>query len=267
MKTLLLCGGRGAYDYESRTRIPKGMLTLGDRPIIWHIMKTFSSHSYNDFILALGDGGQYIRNFFLGYVSQLQDIEITIAESSIKTLNQRPEENWIIKFVDTGQNAHTGSRIARCKRYVENETFIISYSDCLCNVNIPELLAYHHRQGKIITVTGVQPPSRFGAFFTDNNKVTGYSATAKLVSKDGFINGGFMVAEPALFEYLTPYNECTLENEVFSQLAYEGQVAVYPHEGYWQAVDTERDMIILNELYQANRRPWLPDAPDFQSDT
>jgi glucose-1-phosphate cytidylyltransferase len=267
MKTLLLCGGRGVYDHESHVRIPKGMLMLGDRPILWHIMKTFSIYSYNDFVLALGDGGQYIRNFFLQYVSQLQDIELTISDGTIKTLNQLPEENWMVKFVDTGRNAHTGSRIARCRRYVENESFIISYSDCLCNVNIPELLAYHRKQGKIVTITGVQPPSRFGTFFTDNLQVTGYSSTTKLVTKGGFINGGFMIAEPSLFDYLTPYNECTLENEVFSQLAYEGQVAVFPHDGYWQAVDTERDMLVLNELYQVNKRPWLPDVPDLQTTT
>jgi len=264
MKTLLLCGGRGIYDYESHVRISKGMLMLGDRPILWHIMKTFSSYSHNDFILALGEGGQYIRNYFLGYVSQLQDVEVTIANGTMKALNQIPEENWIIKLVDTGRNAQTGSRIARCRRYIDNETFLISYNDCLCNVNIPDLLTYHRAQGKTITVTGVQPPSRFGTFFTDEVRVTGYSSATKLVGKGGFINGGFMVAEPSLFDYLTPYNECSLEKEVFSQLAQEGQVAVYPHDGYWQAVDTERDMIVLNELYQANKRPWLPDAPALQ---
>lgn len=261
MKTLLLCGGRGVYDYESQIRIPKGMLMLGDRPILWHIMKTFAVFSHTDFVLALGDGGQHIRNYFLQYVSQLQDIELKIADGTIKALNQLPEENWTIKLVDTGRNAGTGSRIARCRRYVENETFMISYSDCLCNVNLNELLAFHKRMGRIITVTGVQPPSRFGAFFTRDAHVSDYKPTTKLISKGGFINGGFMVAEPALFDYLTPFNECTLENEAFLQLAHEGQVAVYPHDDFWQAVDTERDMIVLNELYQANQRPWLPDAP------
>ena len=264
MKTLLLCGGRGAFDYESRIRIPKGMATLGDRPILWHIMKSFSTYGHNEFVLALGEGGQYIRNYFLEYGSQLQDIEVTLATSAVETLNHLPEEDWNIKLIDTGRQAQTGSRIARCRRYVEDETFFISYSDCLCNVNLASLLAYHRSQGKIITVTGVQPPTRFGIFFTKDDQVISYSSTTNLVGKNGFINGGYMVAEPSLFELLDPFNECTLENEVFKQLADDGQVAVYPHDGYWQAVDTERDMLMLNELYQANKRPWLPDAPSFR---
>lgn len=263
MKVLFLCGGRGVIDYESRTRIPKGMVNVGDRPILWHIMKTFATYGHNEFILALGEGGQYIRNYFLGYSSQLQDIEISIATHTIETLNRIPEENWRIKLVDTGRNALTGSRIARCQRYIEDETFFISYSDCLCDVNLTNLLAFHRAKGKIITVTGVQPPSRFGTFFTENDQVTGYSPTTKLVGKGGFINGGYMVAEPSLLNLLNPYSECNLENEIFGQQAQDGQIAVYPHEGYWQAVDTERDVILLNELYKNNQRPWLPTPPDL----
>jgi glucose-1-phosphate cytidylyltransferase len=263
MKIVLLCGGRGVIDPESRLRIPKGMVILGDRPLIWHIMKTFSTYGYNEFVLALGEGGQHIRSYFLDYSSQLQDIEISTGSGAVKSLNNIPREDWHIKFVDTGRNAQTGSRLARCRRYIEGGSFIISYSDCLCNVNILNLLAYHQAQGKIITVTGVQPPSRLGTFFTEDDRVTGYSSTTNLVGKGGFINGGYMIAESSLLEYLTPFAECNLENEVFTQLAKEGQVVVYPHDGYWQAIDTERDVIYLNELYKTNQRPWLPEPLNF----
>jgi len=260
MQTILLCGGRGVYDYEAGNRIPKGMVMLGDRPILWHIMKTFATYDHNDFILAIGDGGQYIRNYFLNYGLQLQDVAVSISNGVVEPLNRLPEESWNVKLINTGRNARTGSRIARCRRYVEDETFLIGYSDCLCNVNISNLIAYHRLMGKIITVTGVQPPSRFGTFFTNNDQVVGYSEITNLVGKGGYINGGYMVAESSFFDFLSPYNECTLENEVFSQLAKDGQVAVYPHDGYWQAVDTERDLILLNGLYEANKRPWLPES-------
>lgn len=263
MKVLLLCGGRGIIDPETRLRIPKGMALLGDRPVIWHIMKTFSAYGHNEFVLALGEGGQYIRNYFLNYRSQLQDIEVSIANGSVESLSRIPEENWRIKLVDTGRNAQTGSRIARCRRYIEDESFFISYSDCLCNVNMLNLLSFHRSQGKTITVTGVQPLSRFGTFFIENNQVTDYSQTSKLVGSKGCITGGYMVAEPSILEFLNPYSECNLESQVFSQIAKDGKVAIYLHEGYWQAIDTERDLLLLNEFYKNNQRPWLPEPPDF----
>lgn len=264
MKVLLLCGGRGIIDPESRMRIPKGMVSLGDHPTLWHIMKTFSTYGHNEFVLALGEGGRYIRDYFLDYSHNLQNVEVSLSTGSIENLNPIPGEDWRIKLIDTGRNALTGSRIARCRRYLEGETFIISYSDCLCNVNITSLLAFHRSQGKIITIIGVQPPSRFGTFITENSQVIGYTSQGKLVGKGGYINGGYMVAEPSLFDFLSPYNESSLEEEVFSQLAKDGQAAIYPHDGYWQAVDTERDIFLLNDLYKNNQRPWLPTPPSLQ---
>ncbi|MCX6065061.1 MAG: glucose-1-phosphate cytidylyltransferase [Chloroflexi bacterium] len=258
MKVLILCGGRGIIDTESRIRIPKGMVNIGERPTLWHIMKTFSTYGHNEFVLALGEGGQFIRDYFIDYRRTSQNVEISLSTGSFETLNPIPGEDWRIKLIDTGRNALTGSRIARCRRYLEDGSFIISYSDCLCDVSITNLLAFHRSKEKIITITGVQPPSRFGTFFSENSQVTGYTSQGKLVGKGGYINGGYMVAEPSLFDFLSPYNESSLEEEVFSQLAKDGQVAIFPHAGYWQAIDTERDIFMLNDLYKNNQRPWLP---------
>jgi glucose-1-phosphate cytidylyltransferase len=258
MKVLLLCGGRGVIDPDSRRRIAKGMVMVGDRPMLWHVMKSFATYGYRDFILALGEGGRDIRCYFLQYHLQSHDIEVDLSNPTPRQLSTSQEEDWTVKFVDTGLNAQTGGRIVRCSRYLDDQLFLISYSDCLCNVNISALVDFHKQSGAVLTVTGVQPPSRFGTFFVKEKKVVGYSLDARLSGIGGYVNGGFMVANKGLLSYLEPYNECNLERDTFVRLVNEGKVAVYPHDGYWQALDTERDVQLLNHLYANNQRPWLP---------
>ena len=192
------------------------------------------------------------------------DIKVKAGAGNVEYLNTIQEENWEVTLVDTGHDAHTGSRVSRCHRYLGDQSFLLTYCDCLCNVRIDELVKFHRSRGTILTVTGVQPHSRFGTFHTDgNNNVTHYDPTARLTGKGGYINGGFMVCEPKIFNYVDVYNESSIEREVFQKLASEQQVSVFPHHDFWYAVDTERDMIYLNELYALNQRPWLAELTNF----
>ncbi|HVM63100.1 MAG TPA: glucose-1-phosphate cytidylyltransferase [Verrucomicrobiae bacterium] len=264
MKILALCGGRGLIDPELRRRIPKGMIRIGDRPIIWHILNTFASYGHREFVLALGEGGQEIRDFFMQYGKGWRDVRLNLADGACEFLDVSDREDWGVNLVNTGNEALTGSRLARCRRYVEDAPFMVTYSDCLSNVNLTALRQFHQAHGKVATITGVQPPSRFGTFFLADGQVTGYTLDTHLVGKGGYINGGFMMFEPRIFDYVDPFSECSLEVEVFQKLVQDGQVAIFPHNGYWQPVDTERDMQLLNNLYEQNQRPWLPEPSQLK---
>lgn len=263
MTVLLLCGGRGIIDPASRLRVPKAMLSVGDVPLIRHIMRSFACYGHTKFVLALGDGQQHIRRHFLEYGLHSRDIEIELANGEVQPLTGLTDDDWSVKLVDTGIEAQTGSRIARCQRFLAHDTFFVAYADCLCDANLGELISFHRARRKILTITGVRPPTRFGTFYVENDEVVGYAPAERLAGHGGYINGGFMVCEPRLFDYLEPYTECNLEKEVFERLAISGEVSVYPHSGYWQAVDTERDLLLLNERYSNNERPWLPRSKDF----
>jgi glucose-1-phosphate cytidylyltransferase len=257
MKVLLLCGGRGVIDPETRVRVPKCLLKIGNKPLIWHVMKLFSSYGHVEFILALGQGGELIKSFFMNAFEYLHDVELNLVSKETIALNSIPEENWNIKLIDTGITARTGARIARCERYIKREHFLISYSDILSDVNINELIEYHEMKKKILTVTGVNPPSRFGTFFIDDEELLGYNSNAMLNMQDGRINGGFMVADHRLFSMLSPITECNLEGEVFDILMKQNEITLFKHNGFWQNVDTERDIQYLQDLYEINKRPWM----------
>lgn len=256
MKCLILCGGRGIVDPITRNRIPKSLLKIGNRPLIWHVMKLFSSYGVTEFVLALGQGGEQIREYFMNSFELLHDIEINIANNDITSLNKIPEENWKIKLIDTGISANTGARIARCERYLKFEPFFIAYSDVLANVKIDELVEFHKTNKKTLTITGVNPPSRFGTFYEKENGLS-YNAHARLEMHQSRINGGFMVANDNIFEKLSPISECNLENEVFNTLIEENQISLWKHDDFWQNIDTERDIEYIQHLYDSNKRPWL----------
>ena len=257
MKCLILCGGRGVIDPLTRNRIPKSLIKVGNRPLVWHVMKLFSSYGFTDFVLALGEGGDHIKEYFMNSFEILHDIEVNIGDNNVKSLNKIPEENWTVKLVDTGNSASTGARIARCERYLKHESFFIAYSDVLADVNIKELIDFHRSNKKMLTVTGVNPPSRFGTFYQKENAPLSYNASAKLEMHQSRINGGFMLANENIFEKLSPISECNLETEVFSTLVAEDQISLWKHDGFWQNVDTERDVAYLQSLYDINKRPWL----------
>ena len=219
-------------------------------------MKLYSSYGYTDFVLALGQGGDKIKEYFMNSFELLHDIEVKIANNEITSLNKIPEENWTIKLIDTGLSASTGARIARCERYLKHETFFIAYSDVLANVNLKDLLQFHEQHNKTLTVTGINPPSRFGTFYEHTEHLT-YNPNARLEMRQSRINGGFMVASSKLFEYLSPINECNLETEVFNTLTSNHDISLFKHDDFWQNVDTERDIDYLQNLYDANKRPWM----------
>lgn len=257
MNVVILCGGRGVIDPETRQRIPKALMQVGGRPLIWHVMKIFAAAGFEDFVLALGEGGDAIRRHFLYQHLEGRDIKLHSGSGAIEYLSRSNEENWRIRCIDTGLNAQTGSRIARCRRHLEGERFFLTYSDCLCSVDLAALLKAHERSRKLLTVTGVQPTTRFGTFSVNGGDVVGYNPESKLTGIGGYLNGGFMVMEPGIFEHLELVNECNLEREVFARLVAAKQAGVFPHDGYWQAVDTERDLQTVTRLYMENQRPWL----------
>jgi glucose-1-phosphate cytidylyltransferase len=257
MNVVILCGGRGVIDPETRQRIPKALMQVGGRPLIWHVMKIFAAAGHEDFVLALGEGGDAIRRHFLHQHLEGRDLLLHSGSSKVEYLSRSNEENWRIKCIDTGLNAQTGSRIARCRRHLEGQRFFLTYSDCLCSVDLAALAQAHERSGKLLTVTGVQPTTRFGTFSVNGGQVVGYNLESKLTGIGGYLNGGFMVMEPGIFDHLELVNECTLEREVFAKLVALQQAAVFPHDGYWQAVDTERDLQTVSRLYTENQRPWL----------
>ena len=257
MKCLILCGGRGVVDPVTRNRIPKCLLKIGNRPLIWHVMKLFSSYGCNEFVLALGLGGDQVREYFINSFELLHDIEIKIANNEVKSLNKIPEENWTVKLIDTGISASTGARISRCERYLRYEPFFIAYSDVLANVKINDLVSFHKSSGKMLTVTGVNPPSRFGTFYVNGENVLGYNVSEKLKMHESRINGGFMIANETICEKLSPISECNLEAEIFNTLITENNIGLWNHDGFWHNVDTERDIEYLQSLYDVNKRPWL----------
>lgn len=258
MKVLLLCGGNGIIDPETKNRIPKCLLKVGNRPLIWHVMKLFANYGHTEFVLALGQGSEQIKQYFMNAFEFLHDVEVNLKDNEVRSLNKIPEENWTIKLVDTGISARTGARIARCEKYLRHEPFFISYSDILADIKLSELLEFHFHNNKILTITGVNPPSRFGTFKLDvNSDISDYEANAMLNMKEARINGGFMVASKDIFKSVSPITECNLETEVFDTLVAEKQIGLWKHDGFWHNVDTERDLGKLQELYEINKRPWL----------
>lgn len=259
MKTIILCGGKGTRLGGRADYVPKAMTKIGHRPIVWHIMKRYSLAGYGDFILALGEKGELLRDFFIHYDYFTSDVRVDLSKGKIDKLSDHQEKSWEITLVDTGDQAQSGARIARCKKYLDDKLFMVSYSDCLANINIKELIKFHRKTKKVATITGVIPPYREGEFSVENNLVLGmYDAKQERKrSRQRYINGGFFVFEQAIFNYLSSFSECRLESEVFVQLIKEQQLAVFPHYGFWQWLDTDRDHAYLNQLVDRNNMYWL----------
>jgi len=257
MKIVILCGGKGIRLNNSLEFIPKGMAKIGPRPLLWHVMKIYSQYGFNEFVLALGSGGKAIRDYFIHYDENVNDLTLTLGESKLEYATQHQEEKWKITFVETGEESGTGARLFRCQKYLDGNDFMLAYSDCLANIDIAELIAFHKKHDTVATVSGVMPPFRYGEFIMGKNEPIEYNDTARLKSQEGWVNGGFMVLKPEIFKYLTPYNECVLEKEVFKQLVKEKKVSIFGHEGFWQCLDNEREYLSLNQLTAKNSEFWL----------
>lgn len=259
MKTIILCGGKGTRLGNESNYIPKAIVKLGHRPIVWHVMKRYGLAGYDDFILALGSKGELIRDYFTRYDWYTNDIRVNLNTGKVEELSKHQETDWKITLVDTGDLALSGARIHRCKQYIDDKEFMVTYTDCLSDLDIIKLVNFHRKSKKIATVTGVIPPYREGEFLVKKNLAVGFydAKKAERTSSQRYINGGYMVFRRDIFSYLSSFNECKLETEVFSQLIKDKQLAIYPHHGFWRWLDTDRDYDYLNNLANKNKMYWL----------
>ena len=252
MKVVLLAGGLGSRLAEETEVRPKPMVEIGGKPILWHIMKHYSHYGHKEFYIALGYKGEYIKRYFLDYLSLNGSMSIDMTTGKVESSN-KDSEDWVVHLVDTGMDTPTGSRVQRLRSLLSDEPVMVTYGDGVCDVDLDALLAFHRKQGKLATVTAVRPPARFGELLFDGNLVAQF--TEKPQIHEGWINGGFMILEPGAFDYLQE-RDCSLEIDALSQLAADKQLSAYRHENFWQCMDTLRDKRLLESLWDKDRAPW-----------
>jgi glucose-1-phosphate cytidylyltransferase len=252
MKAVILAGGLGTRISEETSSKPKPMIQIGGMPLLWHIMKIYSSFGINDFIICCGYKGYMIKEYFANYSLHNSDITLDLKENKIE-IHHKSVEPWKITLIDTGLDTMTGGRLKKVQSYLDNETFCFTYGDGLTDLNITNLIKFHKEQKTLATVTGVKPPGRFGAMAVSDNKVVKFQE--KPEGGNSWINGGFFVLEPKVFDYIT--GDGTIwEREPLENLSNEKQLSVYLHSGFWQPVDTLRDKNRLEELWNSNEPPW-----------
>jgi glucose-1-phosphate cytidylyltransferase len=255
--TIVLCGGRGSRLGPLTTNVPKPMLQIGGRPVLWHVMKIYATYGYTDFVLALGWLGEVIREFVLNLANLTTDFSVELAHDgpTIKYLGRQPEVGWRIDCVDTGLDALTGTRVRRAARYLNADTVMVTYGDGLANVDVGRLVAFHRSHGRLATITAVRPPSRFGELCIDGERVTGFEE--KPQTSAGAINGGFMVlAREAIDRYIPDDRDVMLEREPLGRLVADDQLRAWVHDGFWQPMDTPRERDLLVELWDSGTAPW-----------
>ena len=254
MKTIILAGGWGTRLGQLAELIPKPIVYIGNRPMIWHIMKIYSTFGYNDFIIALGAKGHVIKDYFYNFEMLNNDYSIDMSSGEIKYHNKHDESKWKVTLVDTGLNTKKGGRIKRLESYLDDDVNMVTYGDGVADINIDELIKFHKSHGKTITFSGVHPSGRFGEFEEQDNQVQSFKE--KPVNGQAYVNGGFMVFNRNLLNYLSEAEECDFEFGVMEQLANEGEVMVYKHEGQWACMDHERDVETLNLLWKSGKAFW-----------
>lgn len=256
MKVVILAGGLGTRISEESHLRPKPMITVGDQPILWHIMKYYSAFGFREFVICCGYKGYMIKEYFADYYLHRSDVTFDFTEGNRMTVHSNVAEPWKVTLVDTGLNTQTGGRIKRVERYIGDEPFLLTYGDGLGTVDLNALLDQHRKSGKTVTLTGVQPGGRFGVLDLDEqgSTVTGFREKAR--EDGGWINGGFMAMEPEVFRYLSAEEDCVLERKPMEALAAEGRLGVYKHEGFWQCMDTQRDKILLEDRWERSNAPW-----------
>jgi len=258
MKTVLLCGGFGTRIRDVADDIPKPMIPVGGKPIIWHIMKYYAHWGHKDFVLCLGYKGQVIKDFFLNYEASTSDLTLTLGKhGSVDYHNEHAEIGWRVTLAETGLNTLTGSRLKRVQHYLAGEeNFLLTYGDGVGTVDIDKLIAFHHSHGKIMTVSGVRPPGRFGELEYNNQKaIIGFNE--KPQASGGHISGGYFVCRKEIFDYIDFDGNITLEQAPMQNLANDGQMMMYEHDGFWQPMDTYRDYKMLNGLIEKQKAPWV----------
>lgn len=254
METIILCGGKGTRLREETAIKPKPMVEIGGKPILWHIMSIYSRFGFKDFVLPLGYKGEVIKQYFFDYQTRNSDFTINL-KSGIITKHPGYMEDWNVTLCDTGAETLKGARLKRVAKYIKSERFMVTYGDGLADIDLSKLLAFHEKSGTIGTFTGVRMPSRFGAVRTDKDgKILSWEEKPVL---NEYINCGFFVFEHKFLDFLSEDEDCDLEKEPLQNLAAEGQLSMYPHPGQWQCMDTLRDSIKLNELWEHGRAFWV----------
>lgn len=252
MKAVILAGGLGTRISEESHLKPKPMIEVGGKPILWHILKIYSHHGINDFIICLGYKGYIIKEYFANYFLHMSDVAFDMQNNEMKVL-QKKAEPWRITLVDTGENTLTGGRLRRVKEHIGNETFCFTYGDGVTDLDIGQLVDFHKTRGALATVTAIQPPGRYGALEISDNIVKNFQE--KPAGDGSWINGGFFVLEPKVIDLIEGDNS-SWEQEPLMRLAAEGQLQAFQHRGFWQAMDTLRDKNRLEELWAAGKAPW-----------
>jgi glucose-1-phosphate cytidylyltransferase len=252
MKAVILAGGLGTRISEETANRPKPMVEIGGKPILWHIMKTYSAHGIHNFIICLGYKGYMIKEYFANYFLHMSDVTFDMARNHTE-VHQNSAEPWRVTLVDTGENTMTGGRLKRVRKYLEDDDFCFTYGDGVGNVNITELIGFHKKQGTLATLTATQPPGRFGALNIDRDRITSFQE--KPHGDGAWINGGFFVLSPKVIDRIEG-DETIWERGPMESLASEGQMSVYQHQGFWQPMDTLRDKNHLEELWAGGKAPW-----------
>ena len=255
MKAVILCGGQGTRLREESEYRPKPLVDIGGRPILWHIMKLFAHYGIRDFVLCLGYKGQMIKEYFLNYEAMNNDFSIQLGSKHVVEFHGAHEEqNFRVTLADTGAESMTGNRIKMIEKYVDNETFLLTYGDGVADVNLWELLRFHRAHGKLASVTTVQPRSRFGMVEMDDaHSVISF---AEKPQAKGWASAGYFVCEPGIFQYLTADGPCVWEEEPLRELSRDGQLMGYKHDGFFYAMDTYREYLELNDLWKTKQAPW-----------
>jgi len=256
MKVVILAGGLGTRISEESHLKPKPMIAIGDAPILWHIMKIYSHYGFNEFIICCGYKGHIIKEYFADYYLYRSDITFDFANDNQMIVHNNIAEPWKVTLVDTGLNTQTGGRIKKVQKYIGDEPFMLTYGDGVSDVNIPKLIEHHKKNGKYVTITAIQPGSRFGVLdITENSEITRFEEKSK--EDGGWINGGFMVLEPEVFSYLNDDPSLIFEREPLEKLAEDGQLVAYKHDGFWRCMDTQRDKLQLEAMLEQGEAPWV----------
>jgi glucose-1-phosphate cytidylyltransferase len=262
LKAVILCGGKGTRIREASDLLPKPMLPIGGKPIVWHIMKQMAVGGVSDFVLCLGYKGWVIKEFFLNYRAMMSDLVVTLGpKREVAYSDEEDLEKWNVVLAETGDETQTGGRVRRIQRYVKDEEFfLVTYGDGVSNLNLADLIAFHRAHGKIATVTAVRPPSRFGEMGLEANRVVEFNE--KPQATGGFINGGYFLFDARrIWPYLEGNDDILLEQEPMRNLVRDGQLCAYRHEGFWQPMDTLREYGLLNDLWTAGKAPWATWRP------
>tara|TARA_Y100000022_G_C13242975_1_gene373350 strand:- start:42 stop:818 length:777 start_codon:yes stop_codon:yes gene_type:complete len=254
MKALILAGGFGTRLSEETDIKPKPMLQIGEYPIIWHIMKTYSYYGINDFVILLGYKGYVIKEYFANYFLHQSDVTIDISNGEMQVLNNSSEP-WRVTLLDTGLNALTGSRIKKAKKYI-NETFLLTYGDGVADIDISKLIKFHKKNNSLLTMTASQPEGRFGSIHVnDDNQVLSFKEKPK--GDGSWVNAGYFVCQPEVLNYIGDGDEVIFEEDPLENLAKDGEIYIYKHKGFWMPMDTLREKKLLNEFYYSGKAPWV----------